>query len=118
MSMTKLLPPEYLQEYFDHFTKRFLNYEHTDVADVEVLGKDLGDQVATTGAHLIGITYDPRAQSLEVELDSGDLRAYHPKEVWAMEEDDGFLRAVEIVRSDDSSEIVRLRRLGLRRADG
>lgn len=117
MSVTRRLSPEAMEEYFDRFNKRFLNAESTDVADVEVLSKDLGDQVATDGAHLVGITYDPRARSLEVALESGDMRSISPKEVWAVEEDDGFVRSIEIVRDDDATEIVRVRRLGVRRAD-
>ena len=58
-----------------------------------------------------------RGPALEVELESGGLRAYRPKEVWTVEEDDGFIRAIEIVRDDDTREIVRVRRLGVRRAD-
>lgn len=117
MSVTRRLQPEGMEEYFDRFNKRFLNNESSDVADVELLSKDLGDQVVADGAHLIGITWDRYAQSLEVELESGDLRTIKPKEVWAIEEDDGFVRAIEIVRDDDSSEIVHVRRLGVRRAD-
>jgi hypothetical protein len=117
MPVTKRLSQDAMEEYFDRFNKRFLNLESTDVADVEVLGKDLGDQIASDGIHLIGITYDPGTHALEVELESGDLRAYRPKEVWAVEEDDGFIRALEIVRDDNTSEIVRVRRLGIQRAD-
>jgi hypothetical protein len=117
MSITQRVSPDGMAEYFKHFTQRFLNLESTDVADVEVLSPTLGDQVAVEGAHITGITYDPKKQSLEVELDSGDLRNYHPKEVWTLEEDDGFVRAIEIVRDDGTSELVRVRRLGVRRAD-
>ena len=118
MSVTRRVESERLEEYFDKFNKRFLNNETTNVADVELLMGELGDQVAAEGVHLIGISYDPKASSLEIELESGDMRSYHPKEVWAVEEDDGFVRAVEIIRDDGSSEIVRVRRLGMQpRAD-
>lgn len=113
MSITRRLSTDDMKEYFERFTKHFLTYETTDVADVEVVGTNIGDQVAATGAHLVGITYDPHRQSLEIELDAGDLRTYKPREVWAIEEDDGFIRALEIVRDDDVSEIVRVRRLGV-----
>lgn len=117
MSVTKRLAPEGMEEYFSRFNQRFLNRSSTEVADVEVLSGDLGDQVAAEGAHLLGITYDPKTKSLEVELESGDHRAIQPKEVWAIEDDDGFVRAIEIIRDDDASEIVRVRRLGVQRAD-
>ena len=117
MQSTKRVSPERMQEYFETFNKRFLNNESTDVVDVEVVSKELGDQIANEGAHLIGITYDPGSKALEVELESGDLRSYQPKEVWTIEENDGFIRAIEIVRDDDTREIVHVRRLGVERAD-
>jgi hypothetical protein len=106
-----------MKDYFERFTRHFLVNDSTDVADVEVVGREIGDQLSATGAHLTGITYDPRTQALELELEDGDLRSYSPKEVWTLEEDDGFIRAIEIVRGDDTTEIVHVRRLGVQRAD-
>ena len=117
MSETKQLSPDRMQAYFDGFSRRFLRRDSTPVVDVEVLSADLGDQVQTEGERLIGISYEPRTRALEVELESGGLRAYKPKEVWAIEEDDGFIQALEIVRDDDTKEIVRVRRQAIRRAD-
>jgi hypothetical protein len=110
MSETKRIATDRMEEYFDGFSKRFLGNDSTTTADVELLGKDIGDQVESEGVRLIGISYEPRTRDLEVELESGDLRSYKPKEVWAIEEDDGFIRAIEIVRDDDTKEIVRVRR--------
>jgi hypothetical protein len=117
MSITKQLAPEGMEQYFDRFNKRFLNYESTDAVDVEVLSPTLGDQVLADGAHLRGITYDPKRRSLELECDSGDLRAVEPREVWTVEDEDGFIRAIEIIRNDDTREVVRVRRLGVRRIE-
>jgi uncharacterized protein DUF5335 len=114
MPTTTNVPRERLEQYFDTFTKRFLRRESTDVVDVNVMAEDLGDQVAAEGAHLIGITYEPRTDTVELELEGGDLRTYKPTEVWVVEEDDGFLRAIEMVRPDGTREIVRVRRLGVR----
>ena len=116
MSTTKRLTADGMEEYFDRFSKHFLNSASAGT-DVEITSRELGDQVLAAGAHLIGITYDPDTQALEVELETGDHRAYRPKEVWAVEEPDGFIRAIEIVRDDDSSEIVRMRRPSAPRAD-
>jgi hypothetical protein len=116
MSETKQITPDRMEQYFDGFSKRFLRQDNR-TADVEVLGMDLGDQVEGEGIRLIGITYEPKTRELEVELESGTLRSYKPKEVWAIEEDDGFIQALEIVREDDTKEIVRVRRQAIRRAD-
>jgi hypothetical protein len=116
MTETRQITPDHMREYFDGFSKRFLRKENR-LADVEVLGMDLGDQFEGEGVRLIGISYEPNTRELEVELDGGDLRSYKPKQVWAVEEDDGFIRALEIVRDDDTKEIVKVRRQAIRRAD-
>ena len=116
MSETKRITPDRMEQYFDGFSKRFLRKEGK-LADVEVLGMELGDQIEGEGVRLIGITYEPNTRELDVELEGGDLRSFTPKEVGAIEEDDGFIRALEIVRDDDTKEIVRVRRHAIRRAD-
>ena len=110
MPVTKQLPADRMQEIFDGFSRRFLRNDPSTVVDVELLGVNLGDQVQGQGVHLLGISYEPRTRALEVELESAGLRAYKPKEVWAIEEDDGFIRALQIVRDDDTKEIMRVRR--------
>jgi hypothetical protein len=117
MSLTTQLSPTTMADYFTRFTKRYLVNESTDVVDVEVLSPSLGDQVEAQGAHLLGITYEPKGNALELELDAGDVRTFKPKEVWVVEEDNGFLRALEIVREDDTREIIQVRRLGVQRGD-
>lgn len=117
MPPMKRLSQDEMKEYFDRFNKRFLNLESTDVADVEVIGREIGDQIGAEGVHLNGITFDPRTETLELELETGDVRSRRPKEVWVEEEDDGFIRALRIVREDDTNEIIRVRRLGIQPAD-
>jgi uncharacterized protein DUF5335 len=117
MAMTKAVPRERLEQYFDEFTKRFLRDGSPEAVDVEVLEPDWGDQVVAQGARLLGITYDRRKNSLEFELESGDHRIIEPAEVWTIEEEDGFLSAVEVVHSDGTREVVSVKRVGLRRLD-
>ena len=117
MSATLRIPDEQLERYFTDFTKRFLQDGSPEAIDVEVLEHEWGDQVVAAGARLIGVTYDPRSHALEFELDSGDHRIYQPREVWAVEEEDGFLSAIQVVRPDGGREVVRVQRVGLRRLD-
>ena len=116
MSAMTRIPVERLAAYFDAFTKRFLRDGSPEAVDVEVLAPDLGSQLAAAGARLIGITYDPHDNALEFALESGEHRAFQPKEVWVTEEPDGFLSALEVVRGDGVREVVQLRRVGLRLA--
>src|SRR6476661_6751297 len=112
MSLTTQLTPTTMADYFTRFTKRYLAREPTDVVDVEVVSPALGDQVLASGSQLRGITYEPKGNALELELEGGDVRTLAPKAVWVVEEDNGILRSVEIVREDDSREIIMVRRLG------
>jgi hypothetical protein len=117
MAATKQIPREQLESYFDQLSRRFLRYDSSELADVEVLSPDLGDQPAVQGAHLTGVTYDPRSNALELELETGEHRVYDPQEVWVIEEPNGFVRSIEIVRDDGTREVVIVRRVGLQRAD-
>jgi hypothetical protein len=110
---TKRVPNDQLKTYFDKFTRHFLSRESTNAVDVEVLAPDWGDQFAAEGAHLFGITYDPKDNALEFEIEGGDHRVTRPKEVWTAEEFDGFVKAIEIVRDDGTREVARVNRLGI-----
>jgi uncharacterized protein YuzE len=114
MQVTTKVPKDQLEAYFDAFTKHFLRNESTNAADVEVLAPDLGDQFEAEGAHLTGVTYDPKSDAMEIYFESGDHRVYTPAEVWTVEDTDGFVRAIEIVHQDGAREVVRVRRLGVR----
>jgi hypothetical protein len=111
---TKKIPTDQLKEYFDKFTKHFLLHDSTTAVDVEVFAPDWGDAFAAEGAHLFGITYDPKEKALEFEVEAGDHRVSNPKEVWTAEEFDGFVKAIQIVREDGTREIARVNRLGVR----
>ncbi len=110
---TKRVPNDQLKTYFDRFTKHFLLRESTNAVDAEVLSPDWGDQFETEGAHLLGITFDPRDNALEFELEGGEHRIPGPKEVWTAEERDGFVKSIEVVREDGIREVARVNRLGI-----
>ena len=107
------VPNDQLKGYFDKFTRHFLLRESTNAVDVEVLSPDWGDQFAAEGAHLYGITYDPKDNALEFEFEGGDHRVMKPKEVWIAEEFDGFIKAIEIVKGDGTRDVARVHRLGI-----
>lgn len=117
MSITIRVPPERLATYFGGFTRRFLQPGSMDAVDVEFLSPERGDQHIVDGVRLIGITYDPRANTLELAFDSGDHRYFEPREVWSIEESDGFLSAIEVILADQTREIVTLKRVGIRRME-
>jgi hypothetical protein len=117
VAVTKGIPLDQLEEYFAAFTRRFLQDGSPEAVDVEVLEPDWGDQLMLKGARLLGITYDRHTHSLEFELDAGDHRLADPGEVWTVEEQDGFLSAIEVVHSSGTREVVSIKRVGLRRLE-
>ena len=110
---TKRVPNDQLKTYFDRFTKHFLLRESTNAVDAEVLSTDWGDQFVTEGANLLGITFDPRDNALEFDFEGGEHRIPAPKEVWTAEEQDGFVKSIEVVREAGVREIARVNRLGI-----
>ena len=118
LTTTMKIPKDRLGSYFDAFSKHFLRDETTNAVDIEVLGEDLGDQFEAEGVHLVGITYDPRTNAFEIMLESGDHRTYQPSDVWVVEEPNGFVSAIEIVRPDGRREVVRLKRLTVQPLEG
>ena len=118
MAGTMRIPRDHLAAYLDAFSSRFLGDEgRPRSVDVEVMAMDLGDQHPVEGARLLGITYDAHKDSLELSLDSGDHRVFQPHEVWAVEDADGFINAIHVVCYDGLTEIVTVKRVGLRRLD-
>ena len=110
---TRKVPTDQLEQLFTHFTRNFLIRQSTNSVDVEVLGADSGDQFEAEGARIFGITFDPRENSVEFELDGGDHRIINPREVWVAEEPDGFIKAIEVVRNDGTREVARVKRGGI-----
>jgi hypothetical protein len=117
VDQTIKIPHDRLEKYFDTFSKHFVMRETTNAVDVEVLSSTLGDQLEAQNAHLAGITYDPKAEAVEIELEGGDHRVYTPAEVWVVEETDGFIKAIELVQSDGTREVLRIRRMGVTKRD-
>ena len=114
MAVTTRIAEEKLAPYFEEFTKRFLQDDAPETARIEVLSPEWGDELESEGEHLLGITYDRKTNSLEFEMESGDHRVYEPREVWVLEDKDGFVSAVEVIRSDGEKEVVTVRRAALR----
>jgi hypothetical protein len=113
MSVTKQLARSEWEQYFDWFTKRYLRDDRPETATIELLSPELGDQTSAAGVALLGIAFEPKEGTLEVLLDGVDHLVFHPAEIWVVEEKEGFLTSVEIVRADGDKEILTIRHAGL-----
>ena len=110
---TSRIPNDQLESYFHRFTKNFLQSESTNRVDVEVLAPDWGDQFEAEGVRVIGITYEPKKNTLEVALENGDHRVEGVREVWTAEEPDGFVKTISVLRADGTRDIATIKRLGV-----
>ena len=110
MASTKQIPQEQWKAYFDRFTRRHLEHGAPEEAMVDLVSPTLGDQPEFEGARLLGFTWDPKSEAFEVLFEDVDHLVFHPTEIWVVEDDDGFLSAIELVRPDGDKEILQLRR--------
>lgn len=94
--------------YFDTFSRDFIKGKRSDYAQIHVLSAENGAQPETAWLPLIGITYDAKSDMLEVAVENMDHLVYHPEEVY-VDEEDGVLSSLEIVRKDGTKEIIELR---------
>ena len=112
MATTRRLPPEQWKDYFDRFTRDHLTGEAPGAATIELISPTLGDQFEVSALRLLGLTYDPRAQELRLMFEDIDHVVITPKEIWVLEGEAGFIATLEVVRPDDSKEIIYIRRGG------
>lgn len=118
MATTKQLPRKQWSAYFDAFTKKFLRDPNPEAADIRVLSPEIGVQEQARHVRLQGITYDHKDNVLEIVLHRLDHLVFNPKEIWVTEEENGFVRNMEIVRDDDTREIVEFNPVGMTPASG
>jgi hypothetical protein len=78
------------------------------VAEIEVASLDLGDQVQAKWLPLLGITYDPEDDIVEVALDGLDHMIHKPREIY-LENGAEELASLEIVDSDGVKQIVKFK---------
>ncbi len=110
MTTTVQLPRQQWKDYFDRFTKKYLRDDRPEAATIELLSPLLGDQFEVDRVQLLGISYDPKSDVLEVLLENLDHLVFQPKEISAIEEKDGFVSGIKIVRGDGTKEVLTIRR--------
>jgi len=77
-------------------------------AEIEVASLDIGDQIEAEWLPLLGLTYDPKNDVVEVALDGLDHLIHHPRELY-IENGAGTMTSLEIVDDEGVSQIVKLR---------
>jgi hypothetical protein len=113
MATTKQIPPGEWQTYFERFTREHVARNPDEAVNIEVLSPAVGDQFEAIAARLLGLAYDPRSNAFEVLLEDLDHLVFQPVDLWVIEEDDGFVSGIEVVRPDGTREIIQVSRTGL-----
>jgi hypothetical protein len=113
MTTTTELPRESWGAYFDTLSK----YLGTTEATVEIVGKDLGDQLAAERLVLTGITYDHKDDVVVIGLDApgGNPEEYQhlvykPQKILVAPGGAGAEMVVDIEDAEGNKHIVRLER--------
>lgn len=78
-------------------------------AEIEIDSLAIGDQIEAEWLPLLGITYDPKSDVVEVVLEGLDHMIHHPREIYVDQEVGVGLKSMEVVDQDNVRQIVRLR---------
>jgi hypothetical protein len=101
---TRKLSKDEWQAYADRVSKGL----RTMQAELEVGSLELGQQIETDWVPFYGIAYDPRENQFEIAVEGVDHLIGDAAEVY-VEEGASGLESLEIVDTDDTHQILRLR---------
>ena len=101
---TRKLDKKEWHAYFDGVTRSLEGKQ----AEIEVAALRLGNQVQAEWLPLIGITYDPQDDIIEVALEGLDHLIPKPRAI-SVEDGPEGITALEIVDANDVRQIVKLR---------
>ena len=103
MAIRKLEKPEW-RSFFDRISKALIGKR----AEIEIASLALGDQIEAEWLPLIGITYDPKSDLLEIALEGIDHLIAHPHEIH-VDQTGILMTSLEVIDRDGVSQIVQLR---------
>lgn len=107
MATTKQIPRSEWSSYFEAFTRKHVNDRTSETVTIEVLSPELGDQVEARDVPLLGITYDSKDDILDVFVgDTLDHLIFTPRDIYVVEEEDGFLSSLQVTRAEGVREVL------------
>lgn len=92
------------QHYFDALSKTVAGKQ----AEIEVASLSVGDQYEAKWAQFLGMSYDPKGNTLDILLEGLDHRIAKPREIW-VEGGPGTLSSLLVIDDEDNRQIVKLR---------
>jgi hypothetical protein len=104
MATRKLDETEW-KAYMDRVSKHL----PTTRVEMHVDGLDIGDQLEADRLPLMGLSYEPASNTLQVLGEGLQHSISGPQEIWVQEEA-GSLKSLEVLDSDGHKQIIRLDR--------
>jgi len=101
--MGRTLPKSEWKTYFDHLSKHLIG----ERAEVKIAGLASGDHIEARWVPLIGITYEPKGDVLEIALERLGHLIHQPRDIVVTDSPEG-LESMEIVDSEGCKQIVKL----------
>lgn len=99
------LPQTDWNGYFDAFSKAKKDAHRVDYAEIRVFSPEIGAQPETSWLPLEGLTYDAKADRLDIFVKGLDHMIVHPKAIH-VDETSGRLDSIEVNRQDGTFEVV------------
>jgi hypothetical protein len=104
MATLRTIPKTEWRAFFDQMSKALLGKR----AEVEVASLDLGDQVIVEWMPMIGITYEPNDDVLDVALDGPNHLIRGPQQI-AVDEAPTGISSIAVTAADGARHIIRLK---------
>jgi hypothetical protein len=92
------------QPYLDKVSKTLVGKQ----AEIEVASLEIGDQIEAEWVPLLGITYDPKNDLVEILLEGLDHLIHKPRDIYVDHGPTG-LTSLEVIDTDDVRQIMKLR---------
>jgi hypothetical protein len=102
--MAKQLEKSQWCVYFDRMSKALVGKR----AEIEVASLKLGDQIEAEWLPLLGISYDPKDDIIEIALEGVDHLIPKPREVY-VEENGLELSSLEVIDAEGTHQIIVLK---------
>ncbi len=103
MALAKLEKPKW-HAYFDSMSKVLEGKR----VEIEVDALSIGSQIEAEWLPLLGITYDPKDDIMDVALEGLDHRIHKPREVF-VDQTAVDLSSLEVIDNEDFRHIIKLR---------
>jgi hypothetical protein len=92
------------QQYFDTLSKIVVGKQ----AEIEVASLSLGDQYEAKWVQFLGMSYDPKGDTLQILLEGLDHLVPKPREIW-VEGGPTAVSSIQVIDNDGNQQIVKLR---------